>query len=348
MKSIFISGNKGKSEQTSVVGKFVNYQPVLAEDGVLYMPQSLYFPGKVAFLNHLRKQLSDVAISKIEGLIALYSALSEVRTYKGFLGVLTLYIKTHSSESIMSQLQNIVTALFSDMKPQDSSRPKWLDDMSLALTDWKLLLNSPSFSKVSRVLSLLVTLGIMERKSVNLGNFELFAIEAQTKQSNAIDLMDALIETVVFFAEGAYQCFLTGSVKPLLFSSSEVVQLEEAYIQKVEEWEFVRNGNLERFTNKTEAMFDKELEEILAKLHDLYKTMPSGTEKKIVQQKWEALSKIRTEFIAVRVSGGLRKAPYCVKIYGDSGVGKSTFADITMVTVLKQWDCLVLQITFVL
>jgi len=67
----------------------------------------------------------------------------------------------------------------------------------------------------------------------------------------------------------------------------------------------------------------------------MYKTMPNGTEKKIIQQKWESLSKILTEFTSVRISGGLRKAPLAVKIYGNSGVGKSTFADLTMVTVLK-------------
>ncbi|APG76736.1 hypothetical protein 1 [Beihai picorna-like virus 9] len=207
--------------------------------------------------------------------------------------------------------------------------------MKSLLVDWKLLVNSPSFSKISRVLTILATLGAIDAKKVCLGNFELFAVEAEKKHVTAFDCIDALVETIVYFAEGAYQCFLKGSVKPLLFSSSEVVKLEEKYIEKMGEWEFVRSGNLEKFTKKTESQFDKELNELIESLQQLYKTMPPGAEKKIVQQKWEKLSLVKNDFVATRVCGGLRKSPYCVKIYGDSGVGKSTLADLTMATVLK-------------
>jgi len=335
MKFSFISGDKGRSEQTSVPDIQSEYRRVLAEDGVNYVPQSLALLRYLPFMNRLRKEISISALSKIEGLAALYCALAEVQSYKGFVGVVTLYIKTHNTESILCQTRDIVKTLFSDYGPQSSGRPKWLEGMSLALTDWKLLLNSPTFSKVSRVLTLMVTLGIMEKKVVNMGNFEMFAIEAQTRQANAADLIDAVCETVVHFAEGAYQCFTTGTLRPLIFSSNDIVKMEEQYIEKLEEWEYVRNGNLSIYTTKTESQFDRELQDLIQKLSEMYKTMPNGVEKRIVQQKWEALAKIRTEFISVRVSGGLRKAPYCVKIYGDSGVGKSTFADITMQVVLK-------------
>lgn len=79
--------------------------------------------------------------------------------------------------------------------------------------------------------------------------------------------------------------FIQGSLRPILFSSSEVVQIEEQYIQKMTEFEYVRNGNLEKFVGKTESQFDKELTDLLETLSTLYKTMPSGTEKKIVQTK---------------------------------------------------------------
>lgn len=283
----------------------------------------------------LTGQLSTEVLSKIEGLVALFLALSEVQTEKGFLSVLLLYVKTHCDESVIKFATDQVSKLFMGYTAQSSSRPRWLEEMKNLLVDWKLLINSPSFSKISRVLTLLVTIGAIDAKKVCLGNFEIFAVEAEKKQINAMDFVDAIVETIVFFAEGAYQCFLKGSVKPLLFSSSEVVQLEEACIEKMAEWEFVRNGNLTKFSQKTEAQFDKELTELIENLHNLYKTMPPGAEKKIVQQKWEKLSLVRNEYISTRVCGGLRKSPYCVKIYGDSGVGKSTFSDLTMAVVLK-------------
>lgn len=338
-----ISGNKDNSEQTSPVCE-IAYSRILAQKleliaGVetVYSPQSFAAMAHITGLHSmLQKQLSDVALSKIEGLVALYLALSEVSSPKGFTAVLTLYAKTHSQSSLVSQLTQISENLFTDFVPQDSAaRPEWLSQMVSGLTDWKLLTASPAFKKVSRVLSLMVTMGVIDSQSFTLGNFEVFAVRASEKQASAIDLVDALIETTVFFAEGAYQCFLQGSLRPIFFSTSEIVQMEEAYIEKNTEFEFVRNGNLEKFKGKSESQFDKELTTLIEKLADLYKTMPAGAEKKIVQTKWEALSKMSAEFAALRVKGGLRKAPFCVKVYGSSGVGKSTFSDLTMATVLK-------------
>jgi hypothetical protein len=343
MNNNITGGNKDESEQTSYVcetaySRILRLKLDLIKDvETVYTPQSFKALGSLTGLHALlQKELSDVAISKIEGLVALYLALSEVSSLQGFTSVLTLYAKTHSQASLVSQLKGIAEGLFSEFAPQDSSaRPDWLNQMITGLTDWKLLTTSPSFKKVSRVLSLMVTLGVIDSTNFTLGNFEIFAIKASEKQVTAIDFIDALIETTVFFAEGAYQCFLQGSIRPLFFSSSEIVQIEEQYIEKCTEFEYARNGNLEKFEGKSESQFDKELTVLIEKLANLYKTMPSGTEKKIVQTKWEALSKMSAEFAALRVKGGLRKAPFCVKIYGDSGVGKSTFADLTMATVLK-------------
>ena len=343
MFNTIFSGNKDESEQSGHVCEIAYSRILRAKlnllDGVetVYSPQSFtVMPFLAQYSSVLQTQLTDVALSKIEGLAALYLALSEVSSPKGFAAVLTLYAKTHSQSSLVSQLTDITRELFQDFTPQSSSdRPYWLDMMVTGLTDWKLLINSPAFKKVSRVLSLMVTLGVVDSQSITLGNFELFAVAASDKQVNAIDFIDALMETTVFFAEGAYQCFLQGSIRPLFFSSSEVCKIEEQYIEKCTEFEFVRNGNLEKFKGKSEAQFDKELTTLCEKLCDLYKTMPSGTEKKIVQVKWEALSKMSAEFAALRVKGGLRMAPFCLKIYGKSGVGKSTFADLVMATVLK-------------
>jgi len=302
-----------------------------------YSPQSsLSISSLLSLKDHLRKQLTETAISKIEGICALYGALCSVNDAAGFLAVLTLYAKTHSQTALVTQLASVVDKLFTGYSPQSAGqRPAWLDQMKDALHNWKLLINNPAFAQISRVLSLLVTLGVIENASVTLGNFEIFAVEAQKKHCTAVDLIDAIVDTIVFFAEAGYMCFVTGTLSPLLFSSPKLVEMEEKYVAKLAQWEHARNGNLERFLSMSEAQFDRELKELIEDFHQLYKTTPNGTEKKITQQKWEALSKIYTEFTAIRISGGLRKAPLAVKIYGNSGVGKSTFADITLATVLK-------------
>jgi hypothetical protein len=305
--------------------------------GMTYVPQAGWnLPGLLSLKNSLKKQLTDSAISKIEGICSLYGALCSVTDATGFLCVLTMYAKTHNQASLTSQLSQLVDNLFDGYTPQSSDdTPKWLSQLKGGLHNWKLLINNPAFAKVSRVISLLVTLGVLEDASVSLGNFEIFAVEAQKKHCTSVDLMDSIIDTIAFFAEGGYMCYVTGSLSPLLFSTPKLVELEERYVRKLVEWEHARNGNLERFLNLSEAQFDKEIKVLIDDFHDLFKTTPNGTEKRIIQQKWEALTKVYTEFTAIRISGGLRKAPLAIKIFGNSGVGKSTFADITMVTVLK-------------
>lgn len=341
MTSTYNEENKGTHQEISQdSGPCIHakMELLLTQAGITtYQPQSfINLSNFMSIHAHLRDQLTDEALSKLEGLVALYGALSSTTNSTGFVSVITLYAKTHHSKSLVGQLTAIAKDLFTDFTPQSSTdRPQWLDDMTTALTNWKLLTSSPTFSKISRVLSLLVTLGVTDRVSCSLGNFELFAVEAQNKQANAIDLVDACIDTVTFFAEGAYQCFLSGSLKPLLFNSSTVIQLEEKYIRLSSLWEFVRNGNLQEFADMDESQFDKELVDTIEQMSQMYKTMPNGAEKRIVQQKWESLSMMQNEFIATRVTGGLRKSPICVKVFGNSGVGKSTMADLTMATCLK-------------
>lgn len=353
MNNLHTSGNNNKSNnqasgtsghlsydstvkfQKRIISKKIALLKEARADPVM-RPQAATLPlNLVAFFEgHLRNKLSDVAMSKLEGLLALYLALSDVQSSTGFLAVLTLYAKTHNHASLASQLKGVVDSLFG-MSPQSSGRPAWLDAMTNSLTDWKLLISNPAFKKVSRVISLLVTLGCVESTSINLGGLELFSVKAQERQVNAIDLVDAVVETVVFFAEGAYQCFVKGSLKPLLFSKSEICEIEELYLEKLNEWEHVRNGNLKKFCNKDESEFDLELGELVQKLKVLYQTLPSGAEKKIVQLKWEKLSAVETEFTASRVRGGLRKVPFCFKVYGKSSVGKSSFTDYVMTAVLR-------------
>jgi len=305
--------------------------------GGQYQPQSSFeLPGLSKLKSHLAQNMTDTALSKIEGIVALFGALSSVSDATGFLSVLVIYAKTHKQESLINQMSSIVQSLFSDYGPQSSgNKPDWLKKMKRALYDWKLVINNPGFAHISRVLSLLVTLGVIDNVSVSLGRFEIFAVEAQKSHVNAIDLSDAIIDTVCFFAEGGYTCFVTGSIAPLLFSTPKLVEMEEQYLKAMSDWEHARNGNLGRFSDSTEQKFDYDIKHLIEEFHDLYKTTPAGTEKKIILQRWEQLSKVYTEFTSTRIAGGLRKSPFCTKIYGDSGTGKSTFADITMSASLK-------------
>lgn len=283
--------------------------------------------------DHLCK-MDDVIVEKLEGLVAMYLAMSECVSSTQFMAILTLYVKTHFDKSVTKHVVDMAQTLF--VTPQDSEeRPQWLTMMKDALTDWRLITSNPGFEKISKVITLLVTLGIMKEAKLNIGGMTIFAASVSKSHVSAFDLVDAVVETVVFFAEGGYQCFLKGSLKPLLFSNSDVVNLEERYIEMLSLWEYARNGNLKKFVGMDEAEFDKKLHTLTNDLENAYKSCTAGAEKKILSSRWKEISLLLTEFEASRVRGGLRMAPFCFKVFGESAVGKSTFTDVTMMTLLK-------------
>lgn len=301
-----------------------------------FTPQALLDSLILAkFYDHLRSNVSDKIVDKLEGLVALYLALAECASQRQFLAIITLYAKTHCDKSVLTSVSDLSRSLFSDHSPQSSDRPEWLELLSTSLTNWKLVTNNPGFSKVSKVISMMVTLGIFGEQKISLGGLELFSSHALKQQVNAVDLFDAIAETVTFFAEGAYSCFVTGSLKPLLFSSSAVMDIEKRYIEMLSLWEYARNGNLKRFMNMDEAEFDCKLKTLVMELEQLYKGSPVGAERKILSDRWRQMSSILTEFESSRVRGGLRKSPFTFKVFGESSVGKSSFTDVLMYSLLK-------------
>jgi len=286
--------------------------------------------------SHVTEKLSDQMLDKVEGLIALYFALAECVSKKQFISVAVLYAKTHCSRSLVGYISVIADDLFKDMTPQGSKTPEWLNLMTTSLTNWKLVCCNPGFKKVSRVLSMMVTLGIFTKDlSCNVKGVGIFAIGAMEKQLTAVDLIDAVIETVVFFAEGAYRCFDEGSFNPLLYNTSAMAKTEKRYVEMLSLWEYARNGNLSRFASISESEFDANLAKLVRDLEEMYKQASPGIEKKVLCDRWREMAKIQTEFESSRVRGGLRMAPYCFKVFGESSVGKSTFTDVVMSTILK-------------
>ena len=299
-------------------------------------PQSfITLPIYTKLVDHLRTSASDIVVDKIEGLCALFFALIECSSKSQFLAIATLYAKTHCNKSLTKELQPLIDSLFG-IAPQGSS-PAWLDVLTDNLSNWKLITSNPAFSKISKIISMMVAIGIFDKDAVDIkvGSLSVFSTAAIQRQVTAVDLLDAVAETVVFFAEGAYLCFTEGSLKPLLYSTSNLTSLEEKYIDMRRMWEHARNGNLKRFLDIDEAFFAKSLEQLVSDYHELYKTTTSGAEKKILFDRWRELSAIETEFTASRVQGGLRVAPFPLKIFGESSVGKSTFTDYLMCALLR-------------
>jgi hypothetical protein len=129
-----------------------------------------------------------------------------------------------------------------------------------SVTDnWNIVKNNKLFSQVSNFISVLVVAGLCNASVLDfsVGGFKLFSKEAIVKHRDSFDLLDAIVNTVTYFVEGAYMCFKRGSLKPLLIGDQESLELDDEYNLIMQWWDLTRSGNLEKFTSHSENEFDR-------------------------------------------------------------------------------------------
>jgi hypothetical protein len=306
-----------------------------------------------AFISHisvLKEQAAQIGIpidsitwSRIESLVFLTSSLFECTSYTQATSIFLLYLKTHYTESIALQAFKAFEALVAPDEAEDDDdvvphggKPAWLDMLRESMKNWRLVTTNPFFKKISSLISICISLGLCQAASFewHLGGVKAFCIPAMEKHYGAFDLVDAAIETVLYFVEAGYACFTTKSVTPLLYSDIEAREFDEEYGFIVSNIEHVKTGNLRKFVNIDENEFDQRLTALIQRASDFHATVKGTWEKRVFFDRLSQLRKLKANFDSIRVQGGLRIAPFTMNIFGKSGVGKSSVGAISMVMCL--------------
>lgn len=289
--------------------------------------------------------IDDTTLNRVENLGALFMAAKDCTTVSGFLSTIFLYMKTHYNKSISNLVANYLSDLLDAEFDEQSGefgvqskneKPKWLLLLKDIQSNWSLVIRNEGFKKISHVMSLCLALGLCDASSLDfrIGGMKVFSIGAFAKHASAVDLVDAAFETIVYFAEGGYVCFERGSIKPLLYGNMENEEFEEAYSKCLRCNEYARCGNLEKFENMSENDYEALLAQCIEKANVLANTCKGVVEKNILRRKIEVLRQWQATFRQTRVQGGLREAPYSIGVFGGTAVGKSTIANVLMVTTL--------------
>lgn len=293
--------------------------------------------------------LDDLLLSKIENLCALFVAVKDCESLPQLLAILFLYFKTHYSKSVANMAASYLAVMLEgDFDPQlgefsvDDKRPKWLRILKECQTNWALVVNHEGFKKVSHIISICLALGLCEAASFNfeLSGMKLFSLGAAPKHATAMDLVDAVVETVGFFVEGGYACFERRSLRPLLYGNIDNENFETMYSKCLRCNEYARAGNLEKYEKNnaggpmTENDYDATLSQCIEKCGALVSTCKGVVEKNLLNRKLDMLRHWQSTFRQTRIQGGLREAPYSIGIYGGTAVGKSTIANVLMVSTL--------------
>lgn len=289
--------------------------------------------------------IDDKLLSRVENLGALFVAAKDCTTVSGFLATIFLYLKTEYNKSVANLVTNYLSELFdAEFDSQtgefgvksDKEKPKWLLLLKDLQENWSLVIRNEGFKKISHVLSLCLALGLCDSAGLDfrIGGMKMFSIGAFTKHASAVDLIDAAFETIVYFTEGGYACFERGSIKPLLYGNMENEEFEEAYSKCLRCHEYAKCGNLEKYEDMSENDYEALLAQCIEKAQMLKTTCKGAVEKNILSRKVDVLRQWQATFRQTRVQGGLRESPYSIGVFGGTAVGKSTIANILMVTTL--------------
>jgi hypothetical protein len=334
--------NKQKNSALKTKPKFLKQSPTVTKhlNTILKDQSGLLFANKIsAFLPNLPGFDTSSIISELENITALFIALQESSSLKQTAAILFIYLKTHCSGSLLTQMIEYIKTEcdFDVLDTQDSSpSPSWINLLKDCKDNWRLVINNPAFKKISTLLSMVAALGLCDLSCLNfdVGGIRIFSIPNYKQHVTACDLTEALIDTITYFIEGGYKCFTEKSLSPFIFSDDISREFETDYFNMLELAPFMKSGNLLRKKNMTENDFDFKLTKIIATATSLHQAAAGSWEKSLLCTRLIQLKKINTEFITCRVDGKLREAPFAIYVEGPSGVGKSSVAAVLMRVVL--------------
>ena len=277
--------------------------------------------------------IQDELIAEVEGLVALMINVQGCTDYVSVVAAIFLYARRFFSSSITSQIVSYSYELF-DITPQSSEEsasadPEWLEMMKNSRDNWALCKGNKLFDHFSKLLGLMVTLGMCKASNVtfSIKDYKIFEPDMNMIHGNALDIADAAFGTVTFFVEGMYASFLAGNLKPMLVSDRAAVELDEEYANVVLFWDLVKTGNLTRVAKISESEFDRRLEILTTKLRNLMGTAKQSFEKKLINDKFMRLLSVRNDYTTMKISSGVRKAPFAIELFGESSQGKTTCGD---------------------
>jgi hypothetical protein len=272
-------------------------------------------------------------LKEVEGLACLYGVLRDTTTTTQLVSAVLLYMRGHYSDAIIVTVRDYIAEIF---KPgpiemqlgEEEEHPQWINILRKAQDNWKACKGSTAFSQLSKLLGVIVTLGLCNASSLSftIGGFKLFAQELTAKHMSAVDMADAVFTTVTYFVEGAYMSFKAGSIAPLFTNDRAALELDAKFARMLSMWGLLQNGNLFKVMQVEDSEFDSMLKDLTEDLRILLGTL-KGFDKKMVSDKYAKCLMIRCDYVTRKLSSGIRRAPFAIEFFGESSQGKTTIGD---------------------
>lgn len=279
----------------------------------------------------------------IESLILLGVNIQQSQKPLSIISALLLYIKGLRSVTIYDSCCSIMQDLHllnkdcePVIEPHSATSIDWTLLFEQSKTNWRLFTQNQGYKHIHTLLSVLVSAGLCSATNMNcsIGNIKLFSVKSSEAAVSAFDLIDAIFNTAIYFIEGGYRCFISKSIMPLLYNDNASYDLEAEFIILKNQSIAFSTGSLLRDFHVTENDYSLLLDKHLFSLKE-YVRGCTGFQKATIHTRILAVEQLKSKFVATRISGSLKIAPYTVELYGGSGVGKSSVGAILMNILLR-------------
>jgi len=346
----FEKRKKGKNKKVvdlKKVSKLLEFKKLKDEEKVHkkdnFKPESCYNTALAMF-----DGIPDFKVNVLR-LLNLFALLAECESNKSIFHAITGYLLTFLSDDKLDKMMQLVkTMLYPEgtdtMVPEaklfdkhEHKVPPWLELLKKGRKDWRTVVHCEGFSRLSNLISLLVTVGLCDASTftIDVAGIRLFAPKMLSKHENAFSLLDAIMDTVIWFVEAGHMCFKMGSLNPLKYADQEMMKFDEDFATAEAALTAVQAGNLEKFYQCDENDYQEALDDLRTRMDDFLVATQGTPEYKIVREKSHKLILMQAKYNQLRSCGGIRVQPYAIEIFGGSGVGKSTIGQVLMELVLR-------------
>jgi hypothetical protein len=220
----------------------------------------------------------------------------------------------------------------------------WLSKLPEYLSNWEAAKQSPAFSKISELISIIATMGFIDGKRlcVSVKGLQLFRLGTIRKHADVSDLVSAILSSLEYFISGGYELFRTGNPRRFLFDDQHAKEFDDLYEMLLEATPHAKSLNLliVPVTFKEEKIYLDDhkymeyLEEAISLCKKCKQLSKSTWQTSFFQTRLDRMITWRADFNARRSNGKFRKAPLSIWIYGKSGVGKSSLSQLLIKSLL--------------
>jgi hypothetical protein len=270
-------------------------------------------------------------IKMCESAIVSWLALRQCTTWKHFGTVLcTIYCVSQESSMVLT-VTNYILSLFDncdlrqqDENDEDKSKYEVTYILRNILSIWKDVRHSYLINSLKKTLGILILMGYVQKDDVpmDIGKFEHVFKCAESQSFQKLDAIEWLLDFSAFIIEKGIAIYNGDSLMTFFYHDTASMKLQEDYTYLVSHFPLWDNGQLAK-VKSDDTEYKIRLHRCLQSLQRLAKNTPKGPESTILNQKVMKLMDINVKIIEKENNETLREAPYAIKIFGDSGVGKS-------------------------